>query len=482
MKKQLLLFCFSLGAFALFAQEDLGIANSNYAGVNGIRLNPSSMVDSWAYMDIHLVGSSLFADNNYVYLSKDEFSFWNDVDLSTSNNTTSIPEPRTNESTSKKNGIVDAAVYGPSFMISHKNSAFGFHMGVRTYTNINNISPELARFMYNGLTYTPQHGINFLNDKFRVNTMSWGEIGLSYGTIVYKQEKNMITAAGTIKKLIGLQAVSINVENVDYEVIDTTDLQVNDITAQYGFGDIGFNSGKGWGGDIGFTYKRMKEDVTNYVPHSQSNSCDHIEYNYKIGVSLIDIGAIKFTNATYGGLNNSSAYWGGYDSTEVDGIEGADSLIHSYFSNVVSGSEFKSTMPMAVSIQYDQNLGKGMFINFTAVHGITGVKKMGLHRSSIIGITPRYETKRFEVAVPISVYEFQRPHVGLAFRFNSVIIGSDNIAPFFIPSNIYGADIYFAVKYTIFKSSACKGKHKKEKRKEKNFVARNESYPCPLDE
>jgi len=480
MKNPLLFLLFVLGSFAASAQEDLGISNSNYAGVNGIRLNPSSMVDSWAFMDIHLVGSSVFADNNYVYLSKDEFSFWNDVDLSGGDNT-SIPEPKMNDNNSKKHGVVDAAVYGPSFMISHKNSAFAFHTGVRTYTNINNISPEVAKFIANGLTYTPQHGINFLHDKFRVNTMSWGEVGLSYGTIVYKQEKHMITAAATIKKLIGLQAVSINVENVDYEVIDTTDLQVNDITAQYGFGDVGFNSGKGWGGDIGFTYKRMKEDVTYYVPHSQSNSCGHIDHDYKIGVSLIDIGAIKFTDATYGGLNNSSAYWNGYDSTDVDGIEGADSLIQSYFSNVTSGTEFKSTMPMALSVQFDKNFGKGFFMNFTAVQGITGVKKMGLHRSSIIGITPRFETKRFEVAVPISVYEFQRPHVGLAFRFNSVIIGSDNIAPFFVRSNVYGADIYFAIKYTIFKSSACKGRHRKDKKKKKNFVARNESYPCPLD-
>lgn len=45
MKNPLLILLFILGTLAVSAQEDLGISNSNYAGVNGIRLNPSSMVD-----------------------------------------------------------------------------------------------------------------------------------------------------------------------------------------------------------------------------------------------------------------------------------------------------------------------------------------------------------------------------------------------------------------------------------------------------
>ena len=478
MKKLVLIgFCF-LVASSTYAQEELGIANSNYAGVNGLHLNPSSIVDSWVKLDIHLIGTSAFVENNYVYLPKEEFSFFQDIGL----NSTSVPDLQVNNNSKLKYGTADVSVQGPSFMLAAKNNSFALSTRVRSYTNINGISPELARFLYEGFNYTPQHGINFLDQKFRVNTMTWGEVGFTYGRILFKNEKSLFTAAATAKRLIGIQALSMNVENVDYEVINETDLQINDITGQYGIGDIGFDSGKGWGGDIGVTYKRMKEDASDYVPHSQSHGCDHIDYKYKIGVSLIDMGAIRFTNAQYGDLDHSTSYWSAYDSTALDGINSIDSLILSRLSNVTTGTEFKSTLPMAISIQYDQNLGKNFFVNITAVHGLTGVKKIGLHRSSIIGVTPRYEIKRFEVAMPVSLYEYQRPRVGLAFRFNSVVIGSDNIFPFIGSSNVYGADIYMSLKYSIFKSGACSGKKgKKKKKDQKDFVAQDQAYPCPIE-
>ena len=64
----LLVACVSCTTISL-AQERLGLANSNYAGTTGMPLNPSSMVDSKAWLDINLVGVDAFAWNNFVYLS-----------------------------------------------------------------------------------------------------------------------------------------------------------------------------------------------------------------------------------------------------------------------------------------------------------------------------------------------------------------------------------------------------------------------------
>ncbi|MGB1032611.1 MAG: hypothetical protein ACPGWM_08340, partial [Flavobacteriales bacterium] len=58
----------------LNAQESMGIRASNYAPTQSIFLNPSSIVDSKAFIDINLVGFSVFARNNFVYLSTDSFS------------------------------------------------------------------------------------------------------------------------------------------------------------------------------------------------------------------------------------------------------------------------------------------------------------------------------------------------------------------------------------------------------------------------
>lgn len=470
-------------SLSAMAQEELGIANSNYAGVNGLHLNPSSIVDSWAKLDIHLVGASVFFENNYVYLPKNEFSLWQNVDMSPGeNNSTTIPDLQTNENEVLKHGTVDASVQGPSFMWAGKRGSFALSSRVRSHTNINNVSPELAKLIFEGFQYAPNQGTDLTEQRFRVNSMTWGELGFTYGHVLFKQNKNFLTGAVGVRRLIGINAMSIAVENIDYEVHNDSLLEIRDINGHVGLGDVEFNSGGGWGGDIGFTYKRMKEDASDYYPHSRSHNCNHLDYRYKIGVSLLDVGTIKFTDAQYGSMQNSSSYWSGYDTTIVEAIGDVDSLLAARFSNYERGTEFKSRLPMAISLQYDHSLGKNFFLNLTAVQSLNGVKSIGLRRSSIIGLTPRYEIKRFEVAVPMSLYEYQRPRVGLAFRFNSLVIGTDNLLPLVGQGNVYGADIYFSFKYTIFKSGVCNGKRgRKGKRKQKDFVATDQALPCPID-
>ena len=56
------------------AQDFLGYLNSNYAGVNGLDLNPSSIVDSRYKADILLGGFSFNLTNNYMGIKKDAFA------------------------------------------------------------------------------------------------------------------------------------------------------------------------------------------------------------------------------------------------------------------------------------------------------------------------------------------------------------------------------------------------------------------------
>ena len=56
------------------------------------------------------------------------------------------------------------------------------------------------------------------------------------------------------------------------------------------------SAGKGWSTSIGGTYKKMKEDVSFYIPHSSKTGCNTPNYEYKVGVSLLDIGYINFNN------------------------------------------------------------------------------------------------------------------------------------------------------------------------------------------
>jgi hypothetical protein len=69
-------FFLSLGLLSN-AQDNLGIAGSSRAPVNTLLINPSSIVDSRAFIDINLVGLSAFARNNFMYLPAKGFSLTN---------------------------------------------------------------------------------------------------------------------------------------------------------------------------------------------------------------------------------------------------------------------------------------------------------------------------------------------------------------------------------------------------------------------
>ena len=84
----------------------------------------------------------------------------------------------------------------------------------------------------------------------------------------------------------------------------------------------------------------------------------------------------------------------------------------------------------------------------------------------MLAVSARYETKYLGVGVPVTLHNYTTPQIGLSFRLANLTIGSDNILPFFIKQDVNAADIYFSLKYTIFKSPACRdSKSRKSGRK-----------------
>jgi len=55
---------------SLKGQQISGLVNGNYAGVNAVHINPSSISASYYYLDINLISGNIFEENNIAYLAK----------------------------------------------------------------------------------------------------------------------------------------------------------------------------------------------------------------------------------------------------------------------------------------------------------------------------------------------------------------------------------------------------------------------------
>jgi hypothetical protein len=288
--------------------------------------------------------------------------------------------------------------------------------------------------------------------------MAWGELGGTYGRKLYeKRDKDYLAAAITVKLLLGFDAAYSNLTDFDYLVPSNDTLIVNSATGEYGHSlSDGENTlgkpfrirGYGGGFDIGFTYYRGRVHGAG-----DCNQTAEIrkKYNYRLGLSLIDFGVVHFSNnAKVFSFDNSSTLWPGIDTVKFNSIMALDTAISNHFYGdpyqSQSASSFSIFTPAAVSLQFDYCVMPKIYVNATWVQA-TPLNDMSVVRASQFSITPRYETRKFEAALPFTVYEYKHPHLGVAVRYLYFVLGTDRLGSFTGLWDTTGYDLYFGIKF-----------------------------------
>ncbi|MDB4088063.1 DUF5723 family protein [Flavobacteriales bacterium] len=454
-------FCFVITSNA---QENLGIRNDNFNPVNSQFLNPSSIVDAKPWLDINIIGASAYLRNNFAFYPNSnllKFDQYNE-------------DPNYKLNLDKIKAFGDFEITGPSASIALGRHSVSVFSNVRGVVNAKNIPGILGKLTGNeGLTLadTGTYDIN----NARIKSMIWGEIGITYGKILIANNDNMLTGAISVKRLFGFQNASILIDDALVRVPTLDNQTLVQTNGKYSYTEPGLNSGKGWGTSIGLTYKKMKDDVTSYIPHSTLSGCEQINYKYKIGVSLLDIGYINF---------NNNSYFGDFDeTTSVDDINSLSDIQSESQSNQ-SGLKYKAWLPAAASIQVDYSLTDRVYVNGTIIQNIPTANTYGVERTNALAFSSRYESKYFGIGLPFSLNNYVNPQMGFAIRIANLTIGSDNFLPiFFKHDEIKAGDIYFSLKHTFYKNPKCKkssGANKKHRRiRSKSRRSKRNSLDCP---
>ncbi|MFM7725692.1 MAG: DUF5723 family protein, partial [Flavobacteriales bacterium] len=423
MHNVLLTLILTILALRIAAQDNLGIAGSTRSPVNTLWNNPSTIVDSRAFIDFQLIGFDIFAKNDLVYLKGKELSVANFDTMTT------VPLRKQNTAYT---AFGDIRVGGPSISFAVKKHAFAVSTSARVVTDLRGIPSKAYDWALLGFDAPGEKNkINSVRN-VRANALAWGELGFTYGTIVRRRGTAITQAAVTVKRLFGYAGVGLRLDSWNYIISDSNSIETREIVGQYGFNDptTAYINGKGWGADIGITHKVKYKNAEGYEPHSP---CTDGDYLYRIGISLLDVGRIRFSDPIYNNNFSQSqqAVWENYQGTQADDLGDIDSLINNNFQLVQDNSastKFAMMLPAALSAQVDFNLRSNFYLYGVVTYGIPWLNQLGVQRSGYAGIAPRWETKRFEASLPISMYQFKRPQVGICFRLNSIIIGSDDLA------------------------------------------------------
>src|ERR1700722_19020840 len=149
--RRFILFTFLVCFNFVNGQDIPGYNMSNYAGVSGIDLQPASIADMRYKFDLTLVGAGIDLNNNYIAVNGQSVRDGSIFKPFTGNFQTQFMYENTS-STDKAVGL-NAYVQLPSFAVSiTKNFSIAFTERIRSLFNIDNVSPQLAHFMYTGLS------------------------------------------------------------------------------------------------------------------------------------------------------------------------------------------------------------------------------------------------------------------------------------------------------------------------------------------
>ncbi|MFO8129432.1 MAG: DUF5723 family protein [Bacteroidales bacterium] len=445
-----------------------GTVNSNYSGSAGIAINPSSLVNSKLYMDVNLLTGDIFAENNYLHIHKEDYGLFKilgpDGHIPAYGDDENLFDRYRNKDL--KHAYMNIRMQGPSFMIVVGDHAFGLHTALRSNMSMYRMPYDVANFLYEGLEYAPQHNINYNDHDAYLSNLEWGEIGLTYSGVLYKYGMDRITGGITLKYLSGVASGYLDLDHVDYIVLNDSTINILNLDARAGYSlplnydnndipdDGPLFKGRGIGADVGVTYSRTKRQA-------QKSRFDHLceqrypDYFYRVGFSLLDIGSINFTeNARAYAYDNVNTYWEDLKTINYSDLNQMMDIINNRFYNdpdaAETGEKFKMILPSAFSVQLDYQFSPDWYVNATGIMPL----KLGqnyIRRPMQLSFTPRYENRLYEIALPVSLYEMRYPRIGLAARLAFLTVGTDKLGGFLGLSDFEGMDIYFSIKINFSK-------------------------------
>ena len=409
-----------------------------------IFLNPSASADAHTYMQLNAAAAGAFAFTNGAYIPS--FSVWR-----MKRSQGEIQYPKASSFKMSKFVYANAFVNGPAFVMSKRNYGFGVYANARSVLDIRGIPYPLVNMLLQEYPYTDAPGTYDINKRnIKAANLSWLEYGANFSYIIRKKQKELISIGANLKYISGINIFYFNILHLKGYYNDTV-VNVDDVTAKLRMNQPSFNSGKGLGLDIGITYKKMLKNIETYYTHSTQSNCGFIDYQYKASLSLRDAGYVRFkNNTTVADFSNSGYYR----------IDTTKSITQAAITNSLNGTlmtgPVTAALPVNLCAQFDWNFENGFYASAIVVKNLLPNRVTGVASPNILAISPRFETKNFEVALPLTFQKFLYPQLSLALRYRSFVLGFENMFPLFFMKNTYGVGVYTKLAVSLFKNPACR--------------------------
>ena len=431
MKKLLPVFIFvalSLPLPFLKAQGYQALHGSAFTGSTAVFNNPAASVHSAYKWDLSLFSLQLKMSSNSPYLKN----------FSLSNQDSAYLTMRNDVSSKFIHATADLSLFNFLYKIDNR-SAFNFGIRLRSYSHIKTLP-----FHYTD-SINSIHSFLIANQNAPyvqgfVTQSSWMEADLNYSQVLIENNNSTLSGGITLQIMKGMAGAFMKLNKVSY--LESKTATDTSFTFTNGSGSFGYsanldetsfkdfykNSVSALGLSLGVEYMTYNNDInTNH---------NNLNYDWKIGVSLMDIGANSFKPSIASGqfYNPKGSIADANFDLKVNGASNIKELkdsLSTLFSNSADITEnFSITNPTRLIVNVDKNLGNHFYVNGEMslnFYSTASSTKFHTRELNLVTVTPRWETIGWGAYLPVQYNTQGQLWIGAAIKAGPLVLGFHNL-------------------------------------------------------
>ncbi|HEY0679084.1 MAG TPA: hypothetical protein VGD17_12405, partial [Chitinophagaceae bacterium] len=386
------------------AQNYHAVQGSPYAGSLGIANNPASMVSTPVKWDVTLFGTQLKSATNIFTI--------HDYSL-LSNPANSKYSINAGDFSRKAKLSFNTNLFNTRITLDRKH-AIGFGINLRGL-----VRAKTASYYYSDSILGVRDFFN-LNDPVRPLDLSmtgstWIEIFGSYARTILDNASARLNTGITVKASRGIAGTYMTAENLRFRKATSQQNILSDARVTYGYSsnfdqwqkekgtnenvqDLFTYSQAGLAFDFGVEYLIKSQAVRTF-----EDGDDYYDYEWKIGVSLLDAGVNQFkygreSRVLTGVRDNISDTLLDDKFRTVNSLTEANDSLETFVQTMSTpAGKFTIINPMRLVVNADRYLINDFYINGEISMNLSSLFKKYHHVSELnfITITPRWETRRW---------------------------------------------------------------------------------------
>jgi hypothetical protein len=426
--KPVLLLLLAVPSYILHAQGYQALHGSAYTGGTAAFNNPASPVHSAYKWDLTLFATQVSLSNNASYF-----------DRSDPNNIGLVF--RDGNFSRFVHNNADANLFSFLYKINNRQ-AVNFSLRARSYNHaktlpfnyVDSMVADLKSFLINNRTTQFLEGFT--------TSAGWLQGDLTYAQVLSENSESKFSAGITLQIMKNMVGGFAKISKISYlESKNGTDTSY---TFTNGRGSFGYSasfeesdsfkefmkrSSLSLGLSIGAEYLVYNSDKTGGLNNN-------INYDWKIGVSILDIGSHSYKASPYSRqmADPNPNITDGQLESKLSGAANMEDLSDS-LATVFNGTssitdKFSISHPTRLVLNIDKNLGSNFFVNGELnlnFHSTSSYNKLRTRELNLLTITPRWETIGFGAYLPIQYNTQGQLWVGAAVKLGPLVLGIHNL-------------------------------------------------------